>query len=133
MVSDGQSEQIGIRDLLVATDHRRPEQRLVRDRHGISPEMVIGLAKKAQAVNQFAGRRARGWVCRIAQHPDTAVKRYGARCPPVSSIPSEPAVRLFVVLMPGVEERHEDVHIQERDAQDASRNSLTSRKLALRA
>lgn len=49
------------------------------------------------------------------------------------SIPAEPAVCVFVILMGGIEERHQNIHVQKGDTHASSLNLFTIRRSGLGA
>ena len=57
VVPNGQAEQVGICDFLMAADHRPVKQRLIEERHGVRPEMMVG---SSASVYQPTGHLRRG-------------------------------------------------------------------------
>ena len=112
VISNGQTKQIRIRDLLVSADHRWPKQRLIHERHRVLPGMMASRgAKTSQASGHFGETRFHGRICRITQDADKAIDRYRTRRPPVLSISAEPTVRVFVIVVRRIEESHQDIHV----------------------
>src|ERR1035441_1152997 len=78
--------------------------------------------------NQRCPRR-----CMLAHHADAAIRGDRAGRPPVLSIPAEPAMRVLVVEVGGIEQRHQDIYVQQRDTHAMSRNWFTIRILGFEA
>jgi len=117
VIPNSQTKQIRIRDLLVSADRRQPKQRVVRQRNGVWPEMLVRHgASVAQAAGYFGGPHFRRPIGRVAQNANAAIYGYWAGCPSVPSIPAEPAVRVFVVDMGRVEESHQDIYVKQGNA-----------------
>ena len=95
--------------------------------------MVRRGAKTSQAAGHFGGSCCHSGIRRITQDADKAIHRYRTCRPSALSIPSEPAVRVFVIAMRGIEERYQDIYVQQRDTQASSRNSFTMRRLDVEA
>ena len=112
VISNGQTKQVRIRDFLVPADHQWPKQRLIDERHRVLPEVMVRRgAKTSQAAGHFCGSRLHGGICRITQDADKAIYRYRACRPSVLSIPAEPTVRVFVIVVRRIEESHQDIHV----------------------
>src|ERR1017187_4951329 len=95
--------------------------------------MVRGGAKTAQAAGYFSGRCFHGGRSRGTQNADASIDGDGACSPSVLSIPAEPAVRVVVMEVGGVEQRHQDIHVQQPDTHAPSRNWFTIRRSGLDA
>src|ERR1039458_2086817 len=90
--------------------------------------MVRGGAKTAQAAGYFSGSCFHGGISRVTQNADASIDGDGACSPSVLSIPAEPAVRVVVMEVGGIEQRHQDIYVKEGDTHDSSRNLFTIRR-----
>lgn len=134
VVPNGKTKQVRVRDFLVATDHRDPEQDVVRERNGVRPEMVVrSAAKTSQTGGHFRGGGVHGGVRGVAQDANTAINGDWACRPSVLSIPAKPTVRGFMVDMGRIEESHQDIHVKKGDTHASSRSLFTIRKSGLGA
>src|ERR1039458_5282514 len=90
--------------------------------------MVRVGAQTAQAAGHFGGSCFHGGIGRVTQNADASIDGDGTCSPSVLSIPAEPAVRIVVMEVGGVEQRHQDIYVKEGDAHDSSRNLFTIRR-----
>lgn len=129
VISNGQAQQIPIRDLLMSADHGQPKQRLIQKGHRIPPEMMVRRrTKTAEAFRRVSGSRFYCRVCGVAQDADKTVDCHRACGPTVLSVPAEPTMRVFMVGVSRIEESHQHIHVQEGDTQRSSRNWFTIRR-----
>lgn len=88
-------------------------------------------AETLQSPCRLRRRRYRGRIGRVAQYADKAIYRERTGCPTILAVPPEPPVSGFVILMSGIKECDQDVHIQQSNAQASSRSLFTIRRLDL--
>jgi hypothetical protein len=87
----------------------------------------------SQPACDLAGSRLHGRICGIAQDANTSVDGQRTRRPTVLSVSTEPDVGILVIHMGWIEERRQDVHVQQENTQASSRNLLMVLRLGLGA
>ncbi len=89
-------------------------QILVAQRHGVRPKRVITTFQKVvESPDRIAYCGPPAGIGGIREYPHRAVLGEGTRCPPAFAVLAEPLVGSLMVGVNGIEERHQDVHVQE--------------------
>ena len=133
-VSNGQSKQVRIRDLLPASDMPHLKDGLIEDRQRVGPPMVVaGCAQRAKMCGDYLRQSRGAGIVRVAEYPNAPVDRNRAGCPSVPSVPAKPVVCVLVMRMPWIKESDKDVDVRKRYPHDSSRSSLISFRVGLRA
>jgi hypothetical protein len=82
--------------------------------------MAGASAELPQVPQERVGARNRATVSGVRENPEKPVLGDCARGPACGSLIGEPVVRQVVVHVVGIEERHQGVHVEQRDAVHAS-------------
>ncbi len=111
----GQTQQINIRQLPVPGEEGGVKKRGLANRRAVVPEDVMAArAELPEAMDEFDRLRDDRAVGGIREDANESILREGAGGPAAGAMIRQPVVRQLVVNMIGIEQRHEDIHIQQR-------------------
>lgn len=124
---DGQTQQIHVRQLAVTAREREIKQSFVTQRNGVLPEFVMSArAERPEVIHQVGYRDKLTAARQVAKHPHEAILRQWTTGPTRCAVVLEPVVRELMVNVVGIEQRHENIYVEQRHAAHGSSSSSST-------
>ena len=119
-------------------DHGGAKQLAVKERNLVRPGLVIGSRTETlQPGGHFRDRSRHRKIRGIGQNADASVQGQRTSRPAPPAMSPKPLMGILKIWVRGIEERDQDVYVQEGDTQSAahseSRNAFTSFRWGCRA
>ena len=127
-MGDRQREEVGVGDLAGAVNSRPVEDLLVEQAQLARPELMVLALRGARQAGDRERRRHRARIPRLADHAHEAVLGQCARSPAVMNLRPEPEAGPGVIDVIRIEERDEDVDVEERPHGEALRLAGVARR-----
>lgn len=127
--ADRQAQEIHVGQLTMTAYEGRLENLVISKRDGGRPErVVIACAEPPQSFYQFRRPSRGGTVGRTRDYSNESIFRDRTRRPAIGAVIGKPVVGELVMNVIGIEERDEQIDVEQRDAAHvSSRSSLTNR------